>query len=175
MIERILFATDLGAYTSHGLIHVESLAQTFNASIDIVHAVKPIDELAVAVIKSHCSEAVKNEVLAASHIKGLLDTVRNEIFEVLASDEYGDLDLVSRVNNIVVEPGPAAAVILSQAEMLDSDLIVIGSHGVDALDGCSLGSVAGKVLQLATIPVYLVPMVNTISQIRVRPSFPLLR
>jgi hypothetical protein len=37
---------------------------------------------------------------------------------------------------------------------------VVGSHSADALDGRLLGSVATKVLQLAKVPVLMVPMMN---------------
>jgi nucleotide-binding universal stress UspA family protein len=136
MIKTILFATDLGAFTSHSLLHVESLARQFNAQVSIVHAVPPIGEFAAAVVRSHCSDQVKKEVLQTSHIKGLLEAMREQIFEVLARDPGGE------------------------AGLLGSDLIVVGSHSAEALDGRLLGSVATKVLQLAKVPVFMVPMMN---------------
>lgn len=158
MIRKILFATDLGAFTSHALLHVELLARQFNAQVAIVHAVPPLGEFAEAVVKSHCSESVKREVLEKPHLKGLLDGVREEIFESLVSEEYAELNLARRVSNIVVAPGNPAAVVLEQAERLKVDLIIIGSHSPQALDGRLLGSVAAKILQLAKVPVLMVPM-----------------
>lgn len=160
MIKKILFATDLGAFTTHSLVHVESLARQYNAKISIIHAVPPIGELAAAVVRSHCSDSVKQEVLQAPHIKGLLEVMREQIFDVLACDISGGTNIVSMVSDIIVVPGQPAAVILFEAERLGADLIVVGSHGVNALDGRMLGSVAAKVLQLAKIPVLMVPMMN---------------
>lgn len=56
-----------------------------------------------------------------------------------------------------------AQVILDQVERLDVDLLIIGSHG----EGCSadtpLGRTATRVLQLSTVPVYLVPLGQTLN------------
>lgn len=158
MIRKILFATDLGAFTSHALLHVELLARQFNAQVAIVHVVPPFGEFAAAVVKSHCSESAKREVLEKPHIKGVLDGIREEIFETLVSEEFAELNLVQWVNNIVVTPGNPAAVILEYAESIRADMIVVGSHSPQALDGRLLGSVAAKVLQLAKVPVLMVPM-----------------
>lgn len=158
MIRRILFATDLGAFTPHALHHVELLARQFNAKVTVVHAVAPLGELAAAVVKSHCSESVKQEVLRKPHIQGLLETIREEIFETLIRAEFAELELTRWVDDIVVTPGNAAAIVLEQSELLKADMIVVGSHSPQALDGRLLGSVATKILQLAKIPVLLVPM-----------------
>lgn len=160
MIKTILFATDLGAFTSHSLLHVESLARQFNAQVSIVHAVPPIGEFAAAVVRSHCSDQVKKEVLQTSHIKGLLEAMREQIFELLARDPAGEANLLGLVKDIVVSPGQPAAVILREAERIGADLIVVGSHSAEALDGRMLGSVATKVLQLAKVPVFMVPMMK---------------
>lgn len=158
MIRQILYATDLGAFTSHALLHVELLARQFNARVAIVHAVPPLGDFATAVVKSHCPETLKREVLDKPHLKGLLEGVREEIFETLVSDEHAELDVARWVSNIVVAPGNPAAVILEQADRLQADLIIVGSHSPQALDGRLLGSVAAKVLQLAKVPVLMVPM-----------------
>ncbi len=160
MIKRILFATDLGAFTAHGLVHVEALAEKFNATINIVHAVAPITDLAAAVVASHCSESVKAEVLQTTHIKGLLESLRDSIFESLLRDPGDDGGLISRVVDIKVVAGAPALVILNEAERAGVDLIVMGSHSMDALDSRMLGSVVTKVMQLTRVPVYLVPMID---------------
>lgn len=160
MINNILFATDLGVFTAHGLVHVEALAEKFNARINIVHAVPPIGDLAAAVVRSHCSELVKAEVLNTPHIKGLLESLREDIFEALLQDPIHHRELLARLQSINVLPGQPAAVILEEADRVQADLIVMGSHGIDALDSRVLGSVVTKVMQLTRVPVYLVPMMD---------------
>ncbi len=160
MIKKILYATDLGAFTTHSLLHVESLARQFNARVSVIHAVPPIGEFAAAVVRSHCSDQVKQEVLKTPHITGLLEALREQIFELLAREPFEESGFLSLIGDIVVSSGQPAAVILREAERMGADLIVIGSHSAEALDGRLLGSVATKILQLAKVPVFMVPMMN---------------
>jgi nucleotide-binding universal stress UspA family protein len=173
MINTILYATDLGAFTTHSLLHVESLSRQFKARVHVIHAVPPIGEFAAAVVRSHCSEQVKEEVLRTSHITGLLDAIREQIFELLVREPFDASGFLANIGDIVVSPGQPAAVILREAERIGADLIVVGSHSAEALDGRLLGSVATKVLQLAKVPVLMVPMMNPglgLQQGRLRPG-----
>lgn len=163
MIKNILFATDLGAFTTHSLVHVEHLANQFHANVDVVHAVPPIGDFAAAVVRSHCSEQVKEELLNMPHIAGVMEALREQIFELIAREPFEASGLMGLLGEIVVRPGQPAAVILSEAERLHADLIVIGSHSAEAMDRHLLGSVATRVLQLAKAPVFMVPMMNPTS------------
>ena len=160
MIKKILLGADLGPFTSHMLLHVDALTEKFNAKIHVVHAVSPLGELASAVLRSRCSDKVKAEVLATTHITGLLETIREEIFEAFADYSYTDNDLVGRLSDVVVAPGSPANIILYEAERSGADMILVGSHGTESIDGRILGSVAAKVLQLSKIPVMMVPMMD---------------
>jgi len=53
--------------------------------------------------------------------------------------------------------GPTVAKILSEAERVGADLIVLGSHGHGAVYRTLLGSVSESVLRQATCPVTVVP------------------
>lgn len=53
----------------------------------------------------------------------------------------------------VTEPGSPAAAILRIADELESDLIVLGTHGRTGLTHLLLGSVAERVLRGARVPV----------------------
>lgn len=163
MIKKILFATDLGAFTTHGLLHVEHLARQFGAKVDVIHVVPPLGEFAAAVVRSHCSEQVKEELLSTPHMAGVMEALREQVFELIAREPSEELGLLAYIENIVVRPGPAAAVILQEAERIQADLIVIGSHSAQAMDRRLLGSVAIRILQLAKTPVFMVPMMNPLS------------
>lgn len=160
MIKKILFATDLGAYTTHSLVHVENLAKRLNAKVDLVHVVPPIGDFAAAVVRSHCSERVKQELLNTPHIAGVMEALREQMFELIAHEPFEDSGLLAHIDNIIVRPGQPAVVILQEAARARADLIVIGSHSAEALDRRLLGSVATRVLQLAKAPVLMVPMIN---------------
>lgn len=161
MIKTVLFATDLGPYTPLAFVYVESIARHFDAKICLVHAVPPLSEFTQAIVKSYCSDAVKREVLRARNIKGVIESVRDEVFEMIASNHLIEDNLLNRLGDIVIVPGKPAPIILSEADRLKADLIIIGSHGPDTIDNRVLGSVSSKVLQLAKIPVFMVPMLDS--------------
>ena len=96
MIRRILFASDLGAYTHHALVHVESLARHYNAEISLVHVVPPVSDFAGAVIRSRCSDTVKKEVLAAGNVQGLLEAIRDDVFDIIAADQELETNILPK-------------------------------------------------------------------------------
>ncbi len=161
MIKKILFATDLGPYTPLAFLYVESLARSCDAKISLVHAVPPLSEFTDAIVKSYCSESVKREVLHTRNIKGIIESVRDEVFEMIASNRLIEDNILNRLGDIIVVPGKPAPIILSEAERIQADMIIVGSHGPDAIDHRVLGSVSSKVLQLAKVPVFLVPMLDS--------------
>jgi nucleotide-binding universal stress UspA family protein len=52
--------------------------------------------------------------------------------------------------------GPIAETIVGQAKKLKCDMILMGKHGVGAVSGILLGSVAAKTVHLAECPVILI-------------------
>lgn len=52
--------------------------------------------------------------------------------------------------------GPIVASLVSEAKKLKCDLIVMGTHGMGAMSGMLLGSVAAKTVHLAHCPVLLI-------------------
>ncbi len=160
MIKKILFATDLGPYTPLALVHVESLARHYGAEISLVHAVPPLSEFTSAVVKSYCSDKVKREVLQTRNIKGIIESVRDEVFDMIASNRLIEDNILSRLGDIIILPGKPAPIILFEAERKNVDVIIIGSRGPDSIGEHVLGSVASKVIQLSKVPVFLVPMLD---------------
>jgi nucleotide-binding universal stress UspA family protein len=53
--------------------------------------------------------------------------------------------------------GPTVDTILRQAEKLEADLIVVGSHGHGAMFDMLVGSISADVIRRSTIPVLVVP------------------
>lgn len=60
------------------------------------------------------------------------------------------------VTGLLVQ-GPTVNTILGQAEKLEADLIVVGSHGHGAMFDILVGSVSAEVIRRSTIPVLVVP------------------
>jgi nucleotide-binding universal stress UspA family protein len=54
--------------------------------------------------------------------------------------------------------GPVAATLLKEAERLQADVIIVGSHGHGAMLQLLLGSVSEQILKKATCPVLIIPI-----------------
>jgi hypothetical protein len=52
MIKTILFAADMGAYTSFLLHHVNTLAEQNNARIVVLHVIEPPSQVTEAMVKA---------------------------------------------------------------------------------------------------------------------------
>ncbi|MDC7814191.1 MULTISPECIES: universal stress protein [Pseudomonas] len=159
MIRSMLYATDLGLYAPFVMQHALELARTFNADLHVVHAVEPMGLFAESVLQSYLDEQSLNEF----HRQGLSTVMANIEQRVLDSfrEELGagmqDLTLIQSVR---VLQGDPSQVILDQAAKLSVDLLIVGSHSHGGGAQTPLGRTAARVLQLAKVPVYLVPLVQ---------------
>ena len=160
MINTILYATDLGIYAPHILQHVLSLAATHTARVVVVHAVEPLGLMADVVVKTYMPKDTKRE-LEKEGMQRIMRSIKGSIVDAF-EDEYidGNRDLAC-IRDVRVVCGKPADVILDQAVATGADLIVMGSHGHNAVTPALLGSVTAKVLQLAKVPVYMVPLMKT--------------
>jgi len=149
MINRILFATDLSPFSAHTLEHVTNLALHHHARVIVVHAVEPLGGLAQAVTTNVESEA---EVVA------LLQSIKQRVLESLTEELSESPDALDCFDGVQVRQGRPAEIILTLANELKGDLIVLGSHSPESMGRNVLGSVTSRVLQLSKVPVYMVPM-----------------
>ena len=160
MIKTILYATDLGLYGPYIMQHVLHLANTHNADIVVAHAVEPLGVFAKSVIETYVTDEMLDE-LNDSGLDDVMLAIRERVLDAFQDeilDNKADPECISQV---CVVRGQAAEVILATAKQVGADLIVIGSHSGQTEAPAILGSVAFKVLQLAEIPVYMVPMAKS--------------
>lgn len=159
MIRSMLYATDLGLYAPYVLQHALALARTFNAELHVIHVVEPMGLFAESVLQSYLAEDVLREL----HSEGVNTVIEGIELRVLAGfrDELGednqDLELIRSVR---VVQGDPSNVILEQAQRLEVDLLVLGSHSHGAEGDTPIGRTAARVLQLSEVPVYMVPMLQ---------------
>lgn len=156
MVKRILYATDLGLFGPYMLEHVSELANCHSAKVTVLHAVEPLSLFADALLEAYVPIESKQQ-LKLYGVDQVMATIRDQVkhaFQDNCIDFDGNLDWIEDVK---VLRGAPADVILEQAEQLHADMIVLGSHGGRSGAFTPIGSVATKVLQLARVPVYLVP------------------
>jgi len=61
------------------------------------------------------------------------------------------------IRSVRVIQGDPCEVILDQLRKLSVDLLIVGSHSCASAAATPLGRTASRVVQLSTVPVYLVP------------------
>ncbi|BCQ70464.1 nucleotide-binding universal stress UspA family protein [Pseudomonas protegens] len=159
MIRSMLYATDLGLYAPFVMQHALELARTFNADLHVVHAVEPMGLFAESVLQSYLDE----QSLSEFHRQGLNTVMANIEQRVLDSfrEELGEgMQDLTLIQSVRVLQGDPSQVILEQAGKLSVDLLIVGSHSHGVGAQTPLGRTATRVLQLAKVPVYLVPLVQ---------------
>jgi nucleotide-binding universal stress UspA family protein len=135
---RILVATDFSAHAEKATESAVSLAKTFGASIDLVHAIAipwpVITPYEVSLPGVYVEETRR---AARDSLEQRAEKIQAEGIEVRTH----------------LEDAPPAEAIVASAKALASDLIVIGTHGHSGLKHVLLGSVAERTLRTAPCPV----------------------
>lgn len=91
-----------------------------------------------------------------SELRRLEEPIKERGAQLLAPARSA-LDAAAIENHPYVEIGEPAPAIAGFARTYHCEMIVMGTHGRGAVAGLCLGSVATKVLHLASVPVLLVP------------------
>lgn len=92
-----------------------------------------------------------------AHIgKETLQAYYLEESQALLIEAQKKLDAAGRFHTTHIHVGQPAEVIVKMAADLGCDLIVMGTHGRSGIAGLVMGSVANRVLHLASCPVLLV-------------------
>ncbi len=90
------------------------------------------------------------------------DTVRDQVAEGLRRERRDVEHYVAtcRADGIsargLTVQGPTVETILAEADRIDADLIVVGSHGHGAAYDLAIGSISAGVIRKATVPVLVV-------------------
>lgn len=139
MFKTILFATDFSDNSLQAYNYALSLAQKFEARLAIVHVI---------------NEPVDLRGFYVPHIS--FDKLEEEIEQGAAKlmEKFCQEHVPAAVEvKTCVVPGIPYDEIIKQAEDLNADLIVVGTHGRTGLDHVLFGSTAEKVVRKSPVPV----------------------
>ena len=138
--KHIVVATDFGECSERALDLALEIASKFDSQLTLVHSW---------------------EAPAYSYGAGLYVTV--DMVTPIEQAAVAELDrataeLKLRMPNAksMIRSGPAWEEVLAAATLVHADLIVLGTHGRRGLNRALLGSVAEKVVRMATVPVLAV-------------------
>jgi nucleotide-binding universal stress UspA family protein len=138
-VNRILVPMGLSEHTAALFDHATAIAATYDAHLDLIHVVEQsalpsVYEVDAAVDESAVEERVQNAL--------------NAYVQKAMSDGVEATGTVHR--------GHPAAVILDRVDHEPIDLVAIATHGRTGLKRLLMGSVAEKVVRMASCPVFTV-------------------
>ena len=145
-IKHILCPVDFSEYSRHALEQAVALARQHHAGVTALHvfAVAPITE----VVPIGAPTALEPVTLPIS-ARGPLES---ELRKFMSPVEAGGVAIAAKIGE-----GDPVTAIVEQAEGLQADLIVMGTHGRSGFQRLLLGSVAENVLRKTACPVLTVP------------------
>lgn len=146
--ERVLCPVDFSEFSRRAFDHALGLARCYGSTVTALHVVSPVP-VAVPGARYFGQEEHSRIAPAAAD----RDTAAAEVERFVASEALPGV----RVDVLVQEAPEVYREILAQADRLDSDLIVMGTHGRSGFERLFLGSSAEKVLRTARRPVMTVP------------------
>ena len=141
-IHRILFPTDFSPSAQQAQNYACDLAVKFSAELHVLHVVA--DQLPVTGFKG-------SWVLPDDIMPRLVREAELELTVRMEAALTGDLTVVRSVH-----VGKPVQTIIDYAKGHEIDVIVIGTHGHTGLSHLLLGSIAEKIVRLATCPVLTV-------------------
>lgn len=140
---KLLVATDFSPQTDKVLRVARRLASALSAELCVLHVAAP-----EPAFKTYGAGERQDWDETAAENREEHRLVR----EAAQSMRDAGIDAVG-----IMLQGPPAKVILEEADKLDADLIVMGSHGFGAVFKLLLGSVSSAVMKKSGRPVLIVP------------------
>ena len=90
----------------------------------------------------------------------MLSNIELRVLESLREELAGWEQELALIRSVKVIQGEPSHVILEQSQKLSVDLLILGSHAQPSGGESHLGRTAARVIELAKIPVYLVPLMQ---------------
>ena len=143
-IRRILYATDYSKASARALDEAVSLAKQNRAELLVVHVMEPVSQYAAGEEFSAPELYIKLEESAEQDAERSMQKLMRKIQQAKVKAKS------------VLLRGTASDQIVKAAKNRKVNMIVIGTHGRTGLSKLLTGSVAGKVISLATCPVLTV-------------------
>ena len=160
-VKNILVAKDLSKESSHVIRYALELGCKFHAQVHVLH-VMPTADPAVLNMVALTMGADKLAKLNAENETSLAAQTGDQLQALIQEEtDLMEEDIV-HPPKVEVHHGDPVAMILSTADRLDADMVVLGSHSKGRLHYAFLGSVAEKILRKIHRPVVIVPPLESL-------------
>ena len=154
-IKKILYATDLSENARYAFGYAASIANRFDARITILHVLEEISHNATIRLAAMLGED-KWQELQDRNVHDVLGTIRTRL-ERFCQDADKELqECPYLVDDVIIKQGEPVEIILSQAEEIGCDLVVMGTRGHGLLADAMMGSTATRVVRRSQRPVLIV-------------------
>jgi nucleotide-binding universal stress UspA family protein len=159
-IQKILYATDLSPNSVYALRYAINSAINHHADIIILHVFEKVDPASNAWLDPYLYED-RHKKIYSEHIIETKDLIKkrlgaireNELKELKKDPELEDM-----IISIEISEGFPAEEILSKADELNCDAIIMGTHSKGIIANTFLGSTAKRVLRRTRKPVFIIPL-----------------
>lgn len=157
-VKRILVAKDLSKEASNVIRYGLELGSKFDAQVHVLHVMPTVDHAVLNMV----AIAMGPDKLAnfnAENEANMAEQTRKQLNELLEEEKKLAGFVLKEEPQIEVHHGEPAPMILTVADRIDADLIILGSHSKGRLHYAFLGSVAEKILRKSQRAVFIVPPV----------------
>jgi len=145
-LRHVLYATDLSDSAEIGLNFSAELARGAGARLTVLHVMKPLDSI---------YWSPEGGYFDAELLDSLREDAQRRLKLSIPKELAKNKDL--KVTPVLLE-GDAYREIIELADEQDVDMIVLNLHGKTLVDRALLGSTAERVIRLAHVPVFSIPV-----------------
>ena len=155
-IKNILVARDMSKESSKVIRYALELGCKFHAQVHVLHVMPTVDPAVLNYVALSMG-ADKLAKLNAANESALAKETLEQLHKIIQEETALMDEQVMHPPKIEVHHGEPVPMILSVADRLDVDMIVLGSHSKGRLHYAFLGSVSDKVLHKTHRTVVIVP------------------
>ena len=141
---KLLAAVDLSKASGYVIEAVHRVALATDAEVYVLHTIIPLPGIA----GPEFNPVTEHQELSESYLDE-----RDQLNEMVTQLVEADVNA-----SALMAQGDPVKTILKQAERLDAELIVVGSHGHGMMFDALVGSISAGILRKSTIPVLVVPV-----------------
>jgi nucleotide-binding universal stress UspA family protein len=156
-IKKILYATDLSPNSAYALQLALNAAKLYQAEIVILH-VFDRPTIGYAPMLDIYIDGKQRQSLFNERAEEVKDRIRKRLERVFTQEVQGNPAYEDIMNSIEVCEGYPAETILTKADDLNCDMIIMGTHGKGILGHTFLGSTAKRVLRRTRKPIFIIPL-----------------
>jgi nucleotide-binding universal stress UspA family protein len=156
-IKTILYATDLSKNSAYAFRYAATLADLADAKITILYTLPLMDAAMIVPTIVQLGDD-RYDKIREEQSRELIKSIKIKLKNFTEKELQKEQSNTGRVSAILVREGDAVDEILTTAEHIDCDVIIMGAHGKGILTHTFLGTVPDKVLRRSRKPVLIVPI-----------------